>query len=243
MTIANLDSKALQAKDLLSLLLPKFVLDGMKNYLEMSGETTCYEDVGDVAILFCDIADFDDVVRLNENNVVFLLDKIFRKFDDLCVMYGVQKIETVGKTYMAAAGIKIADSCLPVEQRDIHPTERVLNLAKAMMRNIKDFEKSLGLKIGVHIGKPVMGVIGYHKPQFSLIGDAVNTTSRHCTTGKKDHIMVSQAAHDSVTRQTLLSGLYNYKIIPTEMKGKGKVNVYYLFAGYSVFRTKILSIA
>ena len=51
--------------------------------------------------------------------------------------------------------------------------------------------KQLVLKIGVHHGNCMMGVIGFHKPQFSLIGDTVNFTSRHCTTGKNGHIMIS----------------------------------------------------
>lgn len=50
----------------------------------------------------------------------------------------------------------------------------------------------LKLKIGIHTGICMMGVIGYHKPQFSLIGDTVNTTSRHCVTGQVNHLMLSQ---------------------------------------------------
>ena len=234
-TGANLDSTSVLAKDLLSLLLPKFVLDRMHNFFEISGEKLVFDDEDKVSIMFCDIADFDDVVRKNENNIVRLLDKIFRKFDDLCVLYGIQKIETVGKTYMAASGLNSVEKGLAPEISKINPTLRVLNLCKDMMTHIKEYE-GLKLKIGIHVGKPVMGVIGYHKPQFSLIGDVVNTTSRHCTTGKKGHIMLSEAAWAEVVGKLPMSKGYNLEIIKTEMKGKKEaVNVYHLFEKKKLF--------
>ena len=63
------------------------------------------EDQGEVTILFCDICDFDKVVTDMGKRVVNILDELFRAFDGFCVTHGVQKIETVGKTYMAATGI------------------------------------------------------------------------------------------------------------------------------------------
>ena len=54
------------------------------------------------------------------------------------------------------------------------------------------------LKIGVHYGSCNFGVLGYHKPQFSLIGDTVNTTSRHCTTGDDNTIVLSEAAWSQI---------------------------------------------
>jgi class 3 adenylate cyclase len=234
---ANLDTKALVAKDLLSLLLPKFVLDRMQNFFEIRDDKQVFEVEDPVTILFCDIADFDDVVRKNENNVVFLLDKIFRKFDDMCMMHGVQKIETVGKTYMAAAGLKYAET----SDMKLKPTLRVLNMAKDMMNAIRDYE-GLKLKIGIHVGKPVMGVIGYHKPQFSLIGDVVNTTSRHCTTGKKGRIMLSQEAQTALEGYNLLSKGYKMEVVRTEMKGKGMVNVYHLYPTYKRFKDRLVNI-
>ena len=58
-----------------------------------------------MTILFCDICDFDKVVSDLGIRVVTILDELFRVFDGFCITHGVQKIETVGKTYMAATGI------------------------------------------------------------------------------------------------------------------------------------------
>jgi class 3 adenylate cyclase len=54
--------------------------------------------------------------------------------------------------------------------------------------------KKLTIKIGIHHGNVIIGVIGFHKPQFSLIGDAVNTTSRHCSTANPGEVVVSSVA-------------------------------------------------
>lgn len=59
-----------------------------------------------VSILFCYVCNFDEIVREEGKNVVSLMDELFRQFDQLCHNYAVQKIETVGQTYMAATGIK-----------------------------------------------------------------------------------------------------------------------------------------
>ncbi len=59
---------------------------------------------------------------------------------------------------------------------------QMLDKAKSVSWGVKK-DKRLNIKVGIHHGDVVIGVIGYHKPQFSLIGDTVNTTSRHCSTG------------------------------------------------------------
>ena len=229
-TNANLDNNSAMAKDLLGMLLPKFILDRRDDYHEVTALAECIEDQAreGITIMFCDIADFDEVVRKNENNIVFMLDKIFRKFDELCVMHGIQKIETVGKTYMACSGLKDVEECLSQEVSSNNQTLRMIDFAKDMMEHIKEYE-GLALKIGIHFGKPVMGVIGYHKPQFSLIGDAVNTTSRHCTTGKKGRIMLSKEVWDIVGHLNNEIGGYLVDTVKVEMKGKGLVPVYQLF--------------
>ncbi len=56
------------------------------------------------------------------------------------------------------------------------------------------------IKIGIHFGRVIAGVIGYHKPQFSLIGDTVNTASRICTTANKGHIKLSEEAFAELER-------------------------------------------
>ena len=83
---------------------------------------------------------------------------------------------------MACGGLKFVEEELPANLRSKSPTERVVELAKEMFKFVQGYTykdgKNLVLKIGVHRGQCIFGILGYHKPQFSLIGDTVNTTSR-----------------------------------------------------------------
>ena len=97
---------------------------------------------------------------------------------------------------MACAGIKASESEISQHILQIEKTKRVINASFDM---ILDGEaNNLKLKIGVHRGRIIAGVIGYHKPQFSLIGDTVNTTSRLCSTGEDGQITISAKAYQAV---------------------------------------------
>jgi class 3 adenylate cyclase len=185
------------------MLMPEFVLDRLNNY-EISSrhqvnlENFVADDAGEIALMFCDVCYFDDIIKECQDQVVEVLDETFKAFDSICKQYGVQKIETVGKTYFAVAGLKFAESKLPESISQSDPIERVLSASQDFMKFVaeKPFMagKHLVLKIGLHYGTCIFGVLGYHKPQFSLIGDSVNTTSRHCTTGDEGTINISESA-------------------------------------------------
>ena len=99
---------------------------------------------------------------------------------------------------MAATGIKISEVGLPNSLLQINKTTRLINMAFEMMKFIEnvtyDKNEKILIKIGIHTGKVIAGVIGYHKPQFSLIGDTINTTSRVCSTGDPSTITISEEA-------------------------------------------------
>ena len=124
-----------------------------------------------------------------------------------------------------------------IKQRNY--TARVIHLAIDMMKfvsksQMKSMDK-IQLKIGIHHGECMMGIIGYHKPQFSLIGDAVNFTSRHSTTGKPGHIMISTEAWEVAQ----IWGI-PYTVVQTEMKGKGLIDVFHVDINFNNFRNRFL---
>lgn len=103
---------------------------------------------------------------------------------------------------MAAAGLKACEQDL-LYLSQVDPVQRALNLAELMIGFIRtitwgDKENKLIGKIGIHYGNAISGVIGFHKPQFSLIGNTVNTTSRVCSTGLDDNIILSEQAFDQL---------------------------------------------
>lgn len=85
----------------------------------------------------------------------------------------------------------------------------------------------------------MMGVIGYHKPQFSLIGDTMNTTSRVCATGSPGHIMMSGEFFNQCERYTIKSGLKLEQAM-TYMKGKGDVLVYHLYKKTNMLKNRLI---
>ena len=103
---------------------------------------------------------------------------------------------------MACAGLKSGKAEIAKEKLAIHPVKRILDLALDMDEFIKKVTYSNGipmkLRIGVHYGKVIAGLIGYPKPQFSLIGDAVNTTSRVCTADNPGQIRMSDQAYQKM---------------------------------------------
>jgi class 3 adenylate cyclase len=103
---------------------------------------------------------------------------------------------------MASAGLLACEKELSYLQ-SIKPVQRAVNLALKMMVSVDSIrwgseENKLLIKIGIHYGRVISGVIGHHKPQFSLIGDTVNTTSRVCSTGQDGCIILSEAAYDQL---------------------------------------------
>jgi len=126
---------------------------------------------------------------------------------------------------MACGGLKFLEVGLHPKYKKNY-TQRVVELAIEMVEFVQSstfiFGTKLNLKIGVHHGSCIYGVIGYHKPQFSLIGDTVNTTSRHCTTGESGSVVLSLAAKAKIDVSNFPNGVT--RNVP--MKGKGNVDVF-----------------
>ena len=104
---------------------------------------------------------------------------------------------------MASAGLKISEYHVSNALLAIHPVRRLLNAAFQMREFMETVVygsegNPIQIKIGINFGKVIPVVIGGHKPQFSLVGDTVNTTSRVCSTGQVSRITISDAAYKYV---------------------------------------------
>jgi phospholipid-translocating P-type ATPase (flippase) len=222
--LLNISNKSVETnQSILSLLLPPFVKNRVKEGVRYIAEAQ-----GEVTVLFCDICDFETICRdYKPNDLRVFLDSLFRIFDNICENTGVTKIETVGKTYMACAGITDSELELPQSIRHIPHARRILELAICMIQEISnirlDNESMLRVKIGINTGPVVAGVVGYHKPQFSLVGDTVNTASRMCSTlTEYNSIQISQSTYKYLCEYPEISFREN-KI---EAKGKGILQTY-----------------
>ncbi|CAG9318515.1 unnamed protein product [Blepharisma stoltei] len=210
---------------ILGYLLPAFVRNRVKK-----GIRYIAEDQGTVTILFCDIYDFDKICKeYSPIELTTFLDEIFQKFDQICDTVGVAKIETVGKTYMACAGLKDSELEMSKQLREVTHARRCIEMGLAIIREIQSvklkYGSTLQVKIGINSGPVIAGVVGYHKPQFSLVGDTVNTASRMCSTLEQTNtIQISNETYE------LLESFDGLKFIPNqvEAKGKGIMNTFLL---------------
>ena len=146
--------------EILNNLVPEFVRERMLNDDRGSGI-----DFEIVSIIFCDISDFDKLVdESSPKDLIALLDKIYNLFDQLCDLHGMQKIETVGKTYMATGGLKDCeknvDKSFLIKHHAVRAFELGLDMIDIMQKMTLSNGELVKVKIGIHTGKVISCVIG-----------------------------------------------------------------------------------
>ena len=151
---------------------------------------TFAEFAPDVTVLFADLEGFTRAAAcLSPDLLVTQLDAIFSRFDQLAAENGCEKIKTIGDSFMAVSGI-------PTPSKN--HAEKVVRLGLAMQRAIQSFDlngKSLTLRIGIHSGPVVAGVIGRSRFAYDLWGDTVNVASRMESTAPSGGIQISANTH------------------------------------------------
>ena len=193
----RLESEYKRGQEMLSNLLPTFVKDRVS-----SGERDIAEDQGVLTVLFCELYDFEEMCSDPNLDLFQFLNNYFLQLDCLVNKHGITKIETVGKTYMVAGGLQCNEKNFSKGLTDKHHAVRVLEFAMEVLSILGPLTygqgKKLSVKIGAHTGQVYSGVVGQHKPQFSLIGDTVNYASRMCAFGQKDKIQISMETYKCV---------------------------------------------
>lgn len=157
-----------QVDQMLANLLPAFV----RAKISKSGLTQIEEDQNNVAVMFIEICNFDEILQ-SQKKVINFLDNAFRVFDQVCSKFQVFKIETVGKVYLASSGLNFAQSISQNQNKIIQDNESriIVECALQIQSQIKQLKwgsgnktRPLELKIGINFGRVIVGVIGYHKP-------------------------------------------------------------------------------
>jgi class 3 adenylate cyclase/tetratricopeptide (TPR) repeat protein len=200
-----LASEREKSERLLLNILPPIIAERMKH--DQSLIADYYQSV---SVMFIDIVDFTIFTQnVNAHDVVTMLDGMFSKFDAIMVKYGVEKIKTIGDAYMAASGI---------------PTKRE-DHAEAIAKAALDIQQLMGgrVRIGIHTGAVVAGVIGTSKFSYDLWGDTVNTAARMESHGEPGQIHVSEEVF------LALKGKFAFEERGAmEIKGKGVMRTWFL---------------
>ena len=216
LTDLALDSSRARVDDLLHSMMPKEIVSRIH-----AGETTIADIHGEVSIVFADLVGFTAMSRrLTASQLVAMLNKVFSRFDTAAGALGIEKIKTIGDAYMAVGGLATG------EQAYEH-AGRMAQFALAMRDVTRDLAAELGLpiaiRIGLHVGPIVAGVIGIKRPAFDCWGDAVNVASRLEHASNPGGILISEAAFER------LRDRFAVEAAPAvELKGIGLSNVYFL---------------
>ena len=173
----------------------------------------------DATILFADIVGFTPLAeRTDPADLVALLDAVFSDLDDLVVDLSLEKIKTIGDAYMVAAGVPEhrPDHCQAIARFALGAMDVIA--AQSAQRGV-----DLQLRIGIHRGPVVAGVIGKKRLLYDLWGDTVNTAARMESHGKPGAIQVSEAVREALCEDFELEHRGAIAV-----KGKGSMQTWWL---------------
>jgi adenylate cyclase len=214
-----------KSERLLLNVLPQEIAERLKNvqsktklHLKTSG-TIIADSFEEVTVLFADIVDFTEyAASISASELVNVLNEIFSEFDHLVEQYDLEKIKTIGDSYMVVGG-------LPVPSKD--HAEAIAEMALQMQTVIQKFKRTDGtnfsLRIGIHTGQAIAGVIGTKKFIYDLWGDTVNVASRMESYGVAGCTQVTE-----VTYQLLKNKYHFEQRSAINIKGKGEMITYLL---------------
>ena len=212
--MGELEKERARSEELLLNVLPPTIAQRLKN--ESRSIADGFENV---SVLFADIVGFTTMSqRLTPEELVDRLNQVFSSFDDLVDKLKLEKIKTIGDAYMVAGGL---------HSLEYDHAQAVAEMALAMKRRLREFSERFGealdIRIGIHTGPVVAGVIGKKKFIYDVWGDTVNTASRMESHAEPGAIQVTQDSYE------LLKDSYEFEERGTiEVKGKGPMRTYYL---------------
>ena len=213
--VSETETAKKQSDVLLTHMLPTWITERLKE-----GESPIADRVEMVSVVFADIVDFTPLSEsLEPEDLVELLNSLYAAFDGIADSLQLEKIRTVGDSYIAVAGLPDgrSDHALAAVQMASLMRDRV------HMNNKESGWQPIEMRFGIHSGPVVAAVIGTQKLNYEVWGDTVNIASRMESSGFPDKIQVSDVVYQQVkdTYELTHCGL-------AEIKGKGPMNTYIL---------------
>jgi class 3 adenylate cyclase len=209
-----LELEQMKTERLMLNILPRPIAERLKR-----GEKNIAGSYAESTILFSDLVGFTEFSsKISSAELVKLLNDLFTRFDKRAEMLGLEKIKTIGDSYMAAAGI-------PIPRSD--HAELCADMALGMFEDLHSFNttygKHVGMRVGLNSGPVVAGVIGFTKFSYDLWGNTVNTASRMESTSTIGRAQVSASTYQE------LKDLFAFESNGVqECKGLGQVQTYLL---------------
>ncbi len=214
----ELETAKKQSDDLLLNILPEEIAEELKQ--NGSCKTRHYNSV---TIMFTDFEDFTNLSEeLSPEELIEMVDEQYKAFDTITAKYDIEKIKTIGDSYMCVSG-------LPVE--DKAHAEKAVKAALEMSEFVDKYNekrKKVGLpysemRIGLHTGPVIAGVVGHRKFAYDIWGDSVNTASRMESSSETGRVNISETTYELIKDKFKCE--YRGKIMA---KRKGEIDMYYV---------------
>ncbi|XP_043107603.1 guanylate cyclase soluble subunit beta-2 [Puntigrus tetrazona] len=213
----NLEIEKQKSEKLLYAMLPTHVANQLKE-----GKRVEAGEFKVCTILFSDVVTFTNICAACEPiQIVNMLNAMYSRFDRLTNVHNVYKVETIGDAYMVVGGVPVPT--------DTH-AERVANFALGMRIAAREVTspitgQPIQIRVGLHTGSVLAGVVGEKMPRYCLFGDTVNTASRMESHGVPDHIHLSPFTYSVLKDKGIFEIAERGEI---EVKGKGLMRTYFL---------------
>ncbi len=209
------------SENLLLNILPEEVAEELKQ--KGSADAKQFDDV---TVLFTDFKDFTKLSeRMSARELVEEIHTCFMAFDGIMEKFGIEKIKTIGDSYMCAGGLPVANQTHPVDVVNAG-LEIQKFIAKRMDERIAQNKEPFNIRIGIHTGPVVAGIVGVKKFAYDIWGDTVNTASRMESSGEAGKVNISQSTYQLVKD--------HFVCTPRGMvmaKGKGEMEMYFVEKG------------
>lgn len=190
--------------------------------LKESGSTPA-KDYEMVTVLFTDFINF---TRASENltaqELVNNIHYYYSEFDRIIGMYGIEKIKTIGDGYMAAGGLPVANKTNPVDAVKAALELRDF-MEKDKIKGLQEGKEIFELRIGVHTGPVIAGIVGIKKFAYDIWGDTVNIASRIESSGESGKVNISGSTYELVKDKFKCT--YRGKL---NAKNKGEIDMYFV---------------
>ncbi len=190
--------------------------------LKMSGKAVA-RYYPDITVMFTDFKGFTHIAeKLSPEQLVQEIDEFFTAFDLIMEKNGIEKIKTIGDAYMAASGLPAVNETHALDM--VNAAVDIIEYMEVQKQiRIAANRPVFDIRIGIHTGPVVAGIVGHKKFAYDIWGDAVNLASRMESSGEAGQINISQCTYDRISS--------NYSCIfrgEIEAKNKGKVGMYFV---------------